>query len=1105
MNIIVKLEKTHICQIIYKINNPELYKECLEGKVRFEFELTQMDIIAFIESIDENDPEFNFTRACIEGRIQLGVNVSKNTIIDLIKKIDKANENRTYVRDIIEGRIHINMELDSTSIIDLIEFVDSNNEEQENNYARECIIENHITDNDTIIELLRKIDDIEFTKECITNNFELIYLFDPYDVEKLENPKWNEEYLRQIGNQNIEMLRFYRDDFISLIKSTNNPEFIKDCIEGRISTFVPTKYTEQGINEDVWVPIKQEEIVSLIKAINDEEYTKLCISGEISLNSPLSERNKSDLLISTQNIEYITECIKSANELGIDTNYVIKKISTLPNAEKYAEEWLKNWQELKLDGEAVCSLIKLADNDIAHKIEFDKLEEILSMKDAEHVQSYLLDNVILKNMGQENIDVEGINSAIEKTHEIFLTSTLPTNFKLFEFFKYHKNHNSKNANFYNGIEDETRDMIISRDLFRTLVESDDIQMRNFLELLYNGNIALNQENSNDDISKAILLEYRDILFSLAKATEDIHLAKTQDYMQDLTRIKKHFNLEDGQDIGDALLERYFKDTGIEYQQEGRNIVETLLEVMNNKRKEAHKSNQEAFQLSEGDIIKGTNMQFVGDMLRNGIRAKEFLLKGNMDSDATPLDTDFSEISEENLQQGNLSQVLDSTYTGSSFGQTYLVIRRSNYEEDEVSYTRGSGTQKTRYFRTGIGSTNISAIITSEWNEEYKYMLASNGFYIPVIDKSSGQVLFTIEEYNQIRQSMQGLSHFGVSEYSLDDTVYDEDVRRQAEELRKKAEGKASTEEKRQAVVESIRKHIGRELTTEMLGDISSKYLELIDTGSTGRGTNIPGDGDFDFMLKCSSREEQQEMIAKIKTFLTGKDKGGTGPYAIRYTDVEVEKLDEPVEVDVTAEQKRLEVDYSSDLAIRDRLSSIREQYGEDALKAVVDNIIVAKKLLKESGVYKKVGSTGATELGGFGGIGVENWILQNGGSLTKAMQTFLEHTVDENGNDISFSEFKRRYPIYDFGQNHRFGSDRHDHYVEGLSEAGFERMKELFREKLKDRDTKPHEIDILGDSIVDFTKRAAGYVFSDMSRIYSLIAQLRTHEQSKEQQSIGEI
>ena len=140
---------------------------------------------------------------------------------------------------------------------------------------------------------------------------------------------------------------------------------------------------------------------------------------------------------------------------------------------------------------------------------------------------------------------------------------------------------------------------------------------------------------------------------------------------------------------------------------------------------------------------------------------------------------------------------------------------------------------------------------------------------------------------------------------------------------------------------------------------------------------------------------------------------------------------------------------------------------------------------------------GGTKYGGFGGIGVENWILQNGGSLIRAMQTFLEATINKDGQEIGFEEFKRKYPIYDFGQNHRFNGEKNDHYIEGLTKSGFEQIKMLFKELLKDREEKQPVTDKLGDSIIDIVKSADGYAFSDMSRIYGLLSQFRTHEIGK--------
>ena len=113
------------------------------------------------------------------------------------------------------------------------------------------------------------------------------------------------------------------------------------------------------------------------------------------------------------------------------------------------------------------------------------------------------------------------------------------------------------------------------------------------------------------------------------------------------------------------------------------------------------------------------------------------------------------------------------------------------------------------------------------------------------------------------------------------------------------------------------------------------------------------------------------------------------------------------------------------------------------------------------------------------------------------MQAFLEAAVDENGKEISFEQFKSKYPIYDFGQNHRFGGEINDHYIEGLTKLGFEQMKTLFKELLEVREEKKQETDKLGDSIIDTVKSADGYTFSDMSRIYGLLAQFTLHEMGK--------
>ena len=48
--------------------------------------------------------------------------------------------------------------------------------------------------------------------------------------------------------------------------------------------------------------------------------------------------------------------------------------------------------------------------------------------------------------------------------------------------------------------------------------------------------------------------------------------------------------------------------------------------------------------------------------------------------------------------------------------------------------------------------------------------------------------------------------------------------------------------------EAVNKN-GYKLSDERRTDLKPGIVEFIDTGSTGRGTNMPGDGDFDYMVR----------------------------------------------------------------------------------------------------------------------------------------------------------------------------------------------------------------------------------------------------------------
>ena len=252
----------------------------------------------------------------------------------------------------------------------------------------------------------------------------------------------------------------------------------------------------------------------------------------------------------------------------------------------------------------------------------------------------------------------------------------------------------------------------------------------------------------------------------------------------------------------------------------------------------------------------------------------------------------------------------------------------------------------------------------------------------------------------------------------------------------------------ETVLENALSEIGLKLKTEIDGDLSEGYVELIDTGSTGRGTNNIGTGDFDFMMRVDKNliNDSDKMKNLKNVLLKNLNKENsteitrTGDFRLK----EVQVDDIVVDLDITFEQKTDSINYSTDMALKDKLDSIKIQDIEK-YNYVVSNIILAKEVLKEGGVYKP--NRGNNPQGGLGGVGVENWILQNGGSFIDAASSFLEAAENK-----SFSEFKENYKVWDFGENYlasRKGLYPHDNFVEcNMSENGYETMKNVLKNYL---------------------------------------------------------
>lgn len=498
---------------------------------------------------------------------------------------------------------------------------------------------------------------------------------------------------------------------------------------------------------------------------------------------------------------------------------------------------------------------------------------------------------------------------------------------------------------------------------------------------------------------------------------------------------------------------------------GINTLNQAKEWISSKIKIADERNRNAanseMKLERGDFIKGIGgITYLRNILQNGSVSKEFL-GASATSDATPLDTDVSMIME---SEGTNAEKIGRTATN-GYGPIYFVLKNDdrfittrnnseslNVENDmskiEVFYTGVLG-QGHYGIRTGFSSSEINYIVMDNYDERVGLEIAMNGFYIPVANKE-GKIIFSPKEYDSIRAKMQGLSYYGENEYTFSENLVTSDIEDIVSQIE---ESSYLTQQKRMkicGIIEKSLNELGLQLKTKIDGDLTDGFVELIDTGSTGRGTNKPGDGDFDFMMRLDKLilsnpskigELKQTLLKKLgienSSMLTG-----TGDFRLKGVEID---NDTNVDIDITFTEKTDTVSYSTDMALQDRLSTIQKLNPEN-YKYVVANILQAKRTLKQAGVYKP--NRGESPQGGLGGVGIENWILQNGGSFIDAAKSFIEAAEGK-----SFEDFRNSYYIWDFGENHlaeRRGLYSHDNFVtNNMSELGYQKMVQVLKEYIK--------------------------------------------------------
>lgn len=502
----------------------------------------------------------------------------------------------------------------------------------------------------------------------------------------------------------------------------------------------------------------------------------------------------------------------------------------------------------------------------------------------------------------------------------------------------------------------------------------------------------------------------------------------------------------------------------------------------------------------GDFTKGIGEErFFEQIIAIGAGSKEHQPEGlgmaekqaKIDHDRTPWDTDgnlsgdyvegisFRDAFVQNLAGDYCSPIgLLFRLDDNKYSVTRTLVSREGVREDISGLRRGAHRYEMFYtgvvgvshycIRTGIGSREISTVlvneegITEELMEKMKYYIVRSGQYTPIAKVPTGEIIFSPDEYDGMRRAFKGIPVYGGSDITV------RRVKTTEQGYGRVMEIKEAIKSDEQRVVQMNQRFRGivaetlEDLGLTLQGDLDTGLIgeRLHNTGSSGRGTNTPafnggfGDYDLDTALHLSSEgfDRIDQVIDKLKAKLQPNDDQSHterhSPYRqIRWFGCRglLDPDGRPMDIDIGVDKRSTLHEFGSHEAVMTKLNNIWENllltyFDEnkalDAYYEVLANIVYAKEILKSGHAYKR-------NEGGFGGIGVENWILAHNGNFIDACNGFWQ-AAHNGGRRLSFEEFKRGYQLYNAGINLKLVNQerrfQHDNYIANMNESGYNAM-----------------------------------------------------------------
>jgi hypothetical protein len=684
----------------------------------------------------------------------------------------------------------------------------------------------------------------------------------------------------------------------------------------------------------------------------------------------------------------------------------------------------------------------------------------------------------IKRLGTELLsELLESDNPIQKYDEIeniFIKNNVPLVGKVFGVFEVlHKNKNLQKCTspILRESSNKMARYIIYKDLLNIHIKSGNRSLKEYAQIVKSGSKLVDKfkkegfvslttkekEEINFFVDKMETLLSRSKLDTAKNAfTESM---ETIDLNMRIQQMKTELKVRENQTFSDRIAEMYLKPINLTtFDELLSKMQEAKTKADTRGREYAHGSKDGYLELNNGDYLKGFDAQYISNILQNGSVAQDYL-GSSAKSDQTPLDTDLAKITGE--KNTSFQSAVGSSISSRYGTMTFAIKDRNQFQKTKIGQNDQliegkpelfiSGNEEHIGIRTGFPSTEIDFIILRDNtpNSDLYFEIAQNGFYIPVTSPE-GKIVFTPKMYNEYRKIFDGIKKFDGGNINIksveDNSIFKTNISEITEKI---PEENIEVSKNFEEISDEI-KNILNENEIDLKSEFDQSILgtELLDTGSTGRHTNMAGDYDFDLMLRLGSNDASriEQIYEKIKNsckFSKDNSHNESDYIQLRLEGVESmgnHKFDKPLSIDIGFIKKTDLKVYGTHDAISDRLENIKNNYGEKTYEQVLANIVLTKKILKKNSAYKKY------EHGGIGGVGVENWLLANGGNIEKAFRSFRDAAY-ENGKRISLDEFRKKYKILDPGTNLKFMN--HDNFTKVLKETGYSTMLDAIDKYIK--------------------------------------------------------